>query len=169
MLDEPTNDLDVETLELLEERLLDYAGTLLLVSHDRALLNNVVTGCMVLEGDGTVKEFVGGYDDWVRQRKRVDAPDRKKTSPGSRKQDKASPRPRKLTYKERLELEALEERIEQLEGDRKAMHEAMADPAFYRQEGGEITDATARLESLEEALRKAYRRWETLEELNEGL
>jgi len=168
VLDEPTNDLDVETLELLEERLLDYGGTLLLVSHDRALLNNVVTGCMVLEGDGTVKEFVGGYDDWVRQRKAVDAPGRKKTSPGSGKQDKAPPRPRKLTYKERMELEVLENRIEQLEGDRKAMHEAMADPAFYQQESSEIAGATARLESLEKALGEAYQRWEALEELNEG-
>jgi ATP-binding cassette subfamily F protein uup len=105
VLDEPTNDLDAETLELLEELLLDYAGTVLLVSHDRTFLNHVVTSTLVLEGNGRVNEYVGGYDDWLRQRKPPSVT--KPKVPAAVKSPRQSDRPRKLTYKEQRELEAL--------------------------------------------------------------
>ena len=135
IMDEPTNDLDTETLELLEELLLDYPGTLLLVSHDRAFLNNVVTSTLVLEGEGRVGEYVGGYDDWLRQR-----------SPESpEKAGKAAARPEKprpvrerrptLSFKEQRELEALPPRIESLEAEQAALVQTLSDPSFYRQGG----------------------------------
>ena len=126
MLDEPTNDLDAETLELLEE-LLDYQGTVLLVSHDRTFLNNVVTSTLVLEGNGRVAEYVGGYDDWLRQRQSPTA----RVSKAVAKDGKAQPpaeRPRRLNYQERRELEALPERIEALEAEQAQLFQAMSDP-----------------------------------------
>ncbi len=161
VLDEPTNDLDIETLELLESLLVNYQGTVLLVSHDRAFLNDVVTSTLAIEADGRVKEYDGGYDDYLRQR-REEAPAEPKTSPAAA----ASPprpqveRPRKLNLKERKELEALPGRIEELEAARAELHDAMADPAFYRQDGGAIADARARLEAIEKELVDAYERWE---------
>ena len=132
VLDEPTNDLDIETLELLESLLVDYQGTVLLVSHDRAFLNDVVTSTLAIEADGQVKEYDGGYDDYLRQRQ-AEAPAAPKaaTAPA-----KAAPsredRPRKLSYKEKQELEALPGRIEELEAASRDLHEAMADPSFYQ-------------------------------------
>ena len=153
VLDEPTNDLDIETLELLESLLVDYQGTVLLVSHDRAFLNDVVTSTLAIEADGRVKEYDGGYDDYLRQR-REDAPAEPRTSPAAAAAA-SSPRPqverpRKLNLKERKELEALPGRIEELEAARAGLHDAMADPAFYRQDGGAIAEARARLEAIEE-------------------
>jgi ATP-binding cassette subfamily F protein uup len=161
VLDEPTNDLDAETLELLEELLLEYPGTLLAVSHDRAFLNQVVTSTLVFEGDGAVKEFVGGYDDWQRQR----AMAAKAPTPAARAEaprvERA--RPRKLSYKDERELESLPQRIESLEAEQEQLHQTLADPAFYQQGGGEIAKAKARSAALEAELREAYGRWETLE------
>ena len=131
VLDEPTNDLDMETLELLEERLLEYSGTILLVSHDRAFLNNVVTSTIVFEGKGRLQEYVGGYDDWLRQRTEPDDP--VKGLPGGQKQKKSKP-PRekqKLSYKETKELETLPLKIETLEGEKQRLLETLNSPEFY--------------------------------------
>jgi ATP-binding cassette subfamily F protein uup len=165
VLDEPTNDLDVETLELLESLLVEYQGTVLLVSHDRAFLNDVVTSTLAIEADGRVKDYDGGYDDYLRQRQ-ADTPAGPKPAPAPPKAPaQQDGRPRKLSFKEKQELETLPGRIEDLEVARQAMHEAMADPAFYRRDAGEIAEAKARLEALERELALAYERWETLEAL----
>jgi ATP-binding cassette subfamily F protein uup len=164
VLDEPTNDLDLETLELLEEVLLNYGGTLLLVSHDRAFLNNVVTSSLVFEGEGRVVEYAGGYDDWLRQRQ--PAAGREKT--GSRKpgrmQTKDKPAgPRRLTFNEARELEKMPTTIEALEEEQRSLYAALSDPDFYRQTGPEVAQARKRLDKLEEDLARAYARWEELD------
>ncbi|MFA7620110.1 MAG: ATP-binding cassette domain-containing protein, partial [Thiohalomonadaceae bacterium] len=150
VLDEPTNDLDVETLELLEELLADYKGTVLLVSHDRAFLDHVVTSTLAFEGEGVVREYVGGYSDWVRQRP-VKAVVPKRSEP---KPQPAAPtaeqrqKPRKLSYKDQRELEQLPSRIEALEAELVELHQRLSDPAFYQQPHG-IADASARLQQVE--------------------
>ena len=172
VLDEPTNDLDMETLEVLEEQLLEYSGTILLVSHDRAFLNNVVTSALVFEADGVVTEYAGGYDDWINQRPEQD--DKKGSGKGgsirkraSKKVPKKEDRPRKLTFKERGELERLPARKEELEQERNSIYEQMSSPEFYRGDGGKISQTQARLEELERELDAAYDRWEELESLRE--
>ncbi len=166
ILDEPTNDLDTETLELLEGLLLDYPGTVLLVSHDRAFLNNVVTSTLVLEGEGHVGEYVGGYDDWLRQRK-VRAPSpHAKAAPRNGRVRSERERPLTLSYKEKRELETLPQRIETLEAEQEALFEVMADPAFYQRSGEEIAAAKKRLDSVAQELEEAFQRWEALEALN---
>lgn len=166
VLDEPTNDLDAETLELLEELLLDYPGTVLLVSHDRAFLNNVVTSTLVLEGDGRVGEYVGGYDDWLRQRQALAPAAVNKPAGVSERARPTRERPPSLSYRDKRELEALPERIEALEAEQGALYEAMAAPSFYQQPGAEIAGAKARLEAIGRELEAAYERWEALEALN---
>jgi ATP-binding cassette subfamily F protein uup len=163
VMDEPTNDLDLETLELLEDLLSQYPGTLLLVSHDREFLNNVVTSTLVLEGDGRVKEYAGGYDEWLRQRLPEEPPAEK--PPAARPQPRPSPPPRarRLTYNQQRELEALPQRIEVLEAELGDLHRRMADPAFYRQAPAEIIRIKSRLQSLQSEVAAAYRRWEELE------
>ena len=164
VMDEPTNDLDIETLELLEQLLADYPGTLLLVSHDREFLNNVVTGTLVIEGEGRVKEYAGGYDDWLRQRpaeSRAEKPEPVKEKPMPVLPPKE--RPRRLTYAEQRELQGLPDRIEALEAQIGQLHQTMADPAFYRQDPAEIVKTNLRLRSIENDLAEAYRRWEALE------
>ncbi|MHB8845069.1 MAG: ATP-binding cassette domain-containing protein [Nitrospirota bacterium] len=165
VLDEPTNDLDIETLDLLEELLMDYNGTVLLVSHDRAFINNVVTSTLVLAGDGAVSEYVGGYDDWQRQsRQRTDAP--AVTARLEEKKEPARPaagKQRKLTFKEQKELEDLPKRIEELEAELQKLHATMADPAFYRESGNKVASTTTRLENAEKELAVVYKRWEELE------
>jgi ABC transport system ATP-binding/permease protein len=166
VLDEPTNDLDTETLELLEELLIDYPGTVLLVSHDRQFLNNVVTSTIVLE-DGQVAEFVGGYDDWLRQRAQREknraaaqpAPPPRAPEPPPR----SPARRNRLTFKQQQELAALPDKIEQLEAEIAALHQDMARPEFYRRSSEAITDEAARLRRLEEQLATLYQRWEQLE------
>ncbi len=165
VMDEPTNDLDTETLELLEELLLSYPGTLLLVSHDRAFLNNVVTSTLVMEGEGRVGEYAGGYDDWLLQRK-PDAPAAKTEKPKQEKPRPQRERRQGLSFREQRELEELPQRIESLEEEQKELYASMSDPSFYQKEGAEIARAKVRLESLEAELEEAYRRWEALEELN---
>jgi ABC transport system ATP-binding/permease protein len=162
VMDEPTNDLDMETLELLEDLLIEYPGTLLLVSHDREFLNNVVTSTLVLEGEGRVKEYAGGYDDWLRQRlpeptAAVQPVERPKPAPPAKQ------RARRLTYKEQRELETLPGRIETLEADLGQLHQVMADPACYRQAPAEIVKLKTRLQLLEKDIAEAYGRWEQLE------
>ncbi|OOP56459.1 MAG: ABC transporter ATP-binding protein [Candidatus Brocadia carolinensis] len=165
VMDEPTNDLDLETLELLEELLLDYQGTLLLVSHDRTFLNNVVTSTFVFEGKGKVNEYIGGYDDWQRQseEKKEDATEKfpAKTAPVRRPCE----RPRKLSFKEQRELEALPQRIEALEAEQQQLYQTMGDPLFFQKGKEEITKINDRASSLEGELAEAYQRWETLEGL----
>jgi len=170
VMDEPTNDLDVETLELLEELLAAYKGTLLLVSHDREFLDNVVTNTLVLEGNGRVGEYIGGYSDWVRQR----AP----LKDGMRQWDDgkaaltSAPQPvpveatapkRKLSYKDARELESLPARIEVLEAEIAARTQAMQDPAFFRQNNATVVAANTALAALQAELDAAYQRWQTLD------
>lgn len=165
VLDEPTNDLDSETLELLEERLVQFEGTVLLVSHDRAFLNNVVTSTIVFEAGG-IREYVGGYDDWLRQRKAASAPTpTRRASEGVSAKSSTRSAARRLTYKERQELDALPTTIEQCEADISTLHNAMAQPGFYQQPDEQIAEENARLKSLEERLVAAYARWELLDAL----
>ncbi|MGM0594090.1 MAG: ATP-binding cassette ATPase Uup [Pseudomonadota bacterium] len=170
VMDEPTNDLDVETLELLEELLLDYQGTLLLVSHDRAFLNNVVTSTIAFEGQGELHEYVGGYDDWLRQRRSA-APEpqlaksQAKSEPQKAVEKKPAAKPVKLSYKDQRELDALPKRIEELETAMEALHETMADPGFYQQDGATIAETKEKLDTLEAEMAEAFERWEALEAL----
>jgi ATP-binding cassette subfamily F protein uup len=163
VMDEPTNDLDIETLELLEELLLEYSGTLLLVSHDREFLNNVVTSTLVFEGEGVVREYVGGYDDWLRQSAAAAAVAPSPPLPAQDKQRNRTVRPRKLTFREERELEALPERIGELEGEQERLHLTLADPEFYRSAGAEVVKLNARLAAIDKELAEAYCRWEELE------
>jgi ATP-binding cassette subfamily F protein uup len=169
-MDEPTNDLDIETLELLEERLATWPGTLLLVSHDRAFIDHVVTSTLVFEGEGRVQEYVGGYEDWLRQRRNAEAmtepaPVRRAGSGVSATiAAKEPPRTqRKPSYKEQLELEQLPARIEALEAEQKQLQAAVASEDFYKRPASEIHEALARLEELETLLLAAYTRWDALD------
>jgi ATP-binding cassette subfamily F protein uup len=164
VLDEPTNDLDGETLELLEELIFVYHGTLLLVSHDRAFLNNVVTSTIVFEGNGQVVEYVGGYDDWLSQRPQS-ATERfsKKNGP-----KKIRPKPRvrstrKLGYMQQREMQVLPQKIETLESEQKELFEILSDPLFYKKEKEEIAGVKSDFDRVEREIETAYRRWEELE------
>ena len=191
VMDEPTNDLDAETLELLEDRLMEYPGTLILVSHDRAFLNNVVTSTLVFEGQGVVSEYIGGYDDWLRQRPTPTEPTTPKAAakPALVKQPQspaATPdstpsstpsatssvagRPRKLSFKEQREKEALAEelaafpaRIEELEQSIAAATQRLADPELYKKAPKVLTLARNELSSMEAELEAAFARWEQAE------
>ncbi len=166
VMDEPTNDLDTETLELLEEMLANYPGTLLLVSHDRAFLNNVVTSTLAFEGEGFFREYDGGYDDWLRMREESLAA--KIVEPAkTEKPRRKTERPRKLTFNEQRELKQLPQRIEQLETEQAELESTLADPEFYRQDGQEIAQVKSRFEALQAELQEVYTRWETLEELSD--
>jgi ATP-binding cassette subfamily F protein uup len=173
VLDEPTNDLDVETLELLEAELAEWPGTLLLVSHDRAFLDNVVTSTLVFEGGGRVQEYVGGYDDWLRQRRAVTPP-----APATRTVRRASvaapshttastaagaPTAKKLSYREQRELDGLPARIEALEAEQRDLNARIAGPEFYKESGDAIAAALARLDAVASDLDTAYSRWHELE------
>jgi ATP-binding cassette subfamily F protein uup len=178
VLDEPTNDLDAETLELLEEKLVQFSGTVLMVSHDRAFLNNVVTSTIVFEEDpttglNTLREYVGGFDDWQRQlaeRVRVEV---KSAKVDSRKPSKVSnsskPKKkddgRKLKFKEKQELESLPAKIEQLEAEAESLTTAMANPDFYKKPKPEISEAQAKLKKIQTDLANAYARWEELDQI----
>ena len=168
VLDEPTNDLDTETLEMLEERLIEFQGTVLLVSHDRAFLNNVVTSTIVFEPGGA-REYVGGYDDWIRQRVVAeDALAPRATKKKDSKQDSAAnSSKRRLSYKEQRELDGLPAVIEKLEADVAKYHQQMAESSFYQQPREKITKTQAELKELEAKLTAAYARWEELEKMIE--
>ena len=167
VMDEPTNDLDVETLELLEDLLGAYRGTLLLVSHDRQFIDNVVTSTLVLEGDGRVGEYVGGYSDWLAQRKPPAPPatqdERKPTADANPRRSDEPNAKRKLSYKDARELELLPARIEALENGIAARTQTMHDPAFFRQESASITAANQALAALQAELDAAYARWQELD------
>ena len=169
VLDEPTNDLDIETLDLLEALLLEYQGTLLLVSHDRAFLDNVVSGTLVLEGGGRVGEFAGGYSDWVRQRKSVEettAPVKKPVAVSSASAVK-SEKKRKLSFKEIRELESLPNRIDVLEQERTSLYLLMADADFLRS-GPKVVSAQARLNAIDADVVVMTERWVELETVLAG-
>jgi len=166
-MDEPTNDLDVETLELLEELLADYPGTLLLVSHDRDFLDHVVTSTIAMEGNGRVGEYVGGYTDWERQRPApIAAPaplarPRESAVPGARAEP--APAKRRLSYKEQRELEQLPAQIEAFESRIAALTDAMHDPAFFQRETAAIVAHNAQLAEAQAGLDQAYARWMELD------
>jgi ATP-binding cassette subfamily F protein uup len=172
VLDEPTNDLDLETLELLETQLVEWPGTLLLVSHDRAFLDNVVTSTFVFEGDGVVEEYVGGYEDWLRQRKADAAVPaepvgvRSSGNPGPQAAGAsavASATAKKLSYRERRELEALPARIDALEAEQGALGRTIADPAFYKEPPAAIAETLERVQQIERELVDLYARWDALD------
>ena len=167
VLDEPTNDLDAETLELLEEQLLQYPGTVLLVSHDRAFLDAVVTSTLVFEGSGAVNEYVGGYEDWLRQRAPVDDPAGEARKEPRKERRAAKPRSRKRTYAENLELAKLPDRIEALETEQGELDGRLADPDLYRQGREAVTAVQDRRTEVESELGGLYARWELLESLPE--
>lgn len=166
VLDEPTNDLDAETLELLEDRLLAYSGTILLVSHDRTFLNNVVTSTIVLEGDGRLQEYVGGYDDWIRQRdantgQSKAVPKDKIVKPEKRPREKS-----KLSFKETREIEELPQQIHVLEGQKTELISVLNSREFYKNNNpAQVQVVNQQLEDLEKKLAVAYRRWDELETL----
>ncbi len=160
VLDEPTNDLDIDTLDLLEERLLEYTGTVLLVSHDRAFIDSVATSSLVFEGNACVNEYVGGYTDWLRQRKTAAKNPQNAEKKTTAKQVAPAT---KRGYKDQRELDQLPQRIETLETEIKAIHQTMADPAFYQSHSDQITAAKNRLSATEADLEQAYQRWEELE------
>jgi ATP-binding cassette subfamily F protein uup len=171
VMDEPTNDLDVETLELLEELLGDYEGTLLLVSHDRDFLDRVVTSTLVMQGDGHIGEYVGGYSDWVRQRPQATepkqpaakAPEAAKGASKPADAPAAMPVKRKLSYKDQRELESLPQKIETLETRIAALTAAMQDPAFFQRDHAAVAAHNAELAAAQAELEHAYARWEALE------
>ena len=160
VLDEPTNDLDIDTLDLLEELLVDYKGTIILVSHDRAFLNNVVTSTLAFEGNGKINHYVGGYDDWLRQRS---AEENKRPIAKNKVTKKSANNAKKLSYKDQRELDNLPLRIEQLEAQISAISTTMSEPTFYQSDRALITQTEAALIEFEEELAHCYERWELLE------
>ena len=162
VLDEPTNDLDAETLELLEGLLVEYAGTVLLVSHDRAFLDNVTTSVLAFEGGGEYREYDGGYADWRRAVEDRAAAGTASPTPAVTAAPTAAPA-KSLSFKERRELDALPDRMERLEAEQAELQNRMADPAFFQRAKGEIAAATARLEAIAAELDAAFGRWEELE------
>jgi ATP-binding cassette subfamily F protein uup len=170
VLDEPTNDLDAETLELLEDLLVEFEGTVLLVSHDRAFLNEVCTSLFVFEGEGRISEYIGGYDDWQREKRKLanaEAEAAASQKATVRNQSSAgapiAKKTRKLSNKERSELEALPGRIEALESEQAALTAKLADPVFFKTGGADVRKATARLQEIEAELATVYARWGELE------
>ena len=172
VLDEPTNDLDIETLEVLEEKLTEYSGTLIIVSHDREFLDNVVTSTIVFEEDGRIQEYVGGYSDWVRQGRQLAVTDspyaaeaRKREAAERRRQKKTT----KLSYRDQRELDALPQEIEDIETMISQLQDTIADPGFYKQ-GQETVQATLQeLADNEALLEQRVTRWDELERLSESL
>jgi ABC transport system ATP-binding/permease protein len=168
VMDEPTNDLDAETLDLLEDLLVEYTGTLLLVSHDREFLDNVVTSTFVFEGNGVIGDYVGGYQDWLRQKS---LPKPAASTTKEIKEVKAEKKPstsRKLTNKEQKELESLPASIEALEKEQASIAAQLADPAFYQKEPALFNKAREKLEQIEHDHARAFSRWEELEALRKG-
>jgi len=171
VLDEPTNDLDIDTLELLEQLLQDYSGTVIIVSHDRAFLDNVVTQSIVFEGEGRLTEIVGGYADWQawKQQQRVPEPVRAASLKAAAQPEAAKPAPRaRLSYKEARELEALPGQIETLEAEQTRIAEQLADPALYQSNPQDAATLRARVETIEAELIDALSRWEDLEARTAG-
>jgi len=164
VLDEPTNDLDLETLELLEDYLVNYAGTIILVSHDRAFVNNIVTSTIVFEGGGIVNEYVGGYDDWLRQRPAVSKPVNAVAIKSVNAKEKVPVV--KFGFRQQKELDSLPHNIQALESEREELYRDMGDPAIYKKDKSELANKKARLEAIKDLLVPMYARWEDLEQLH---
>ncbi|HOP63087.1 MAG TPA: ATP-binding cassette domain-containing protein [Spirochaetota bacterium] len=160
IMDEPTNDLDIETVELLEELLLEYGGTLITVSHDREFLNNVVTSTIVFDSDGSVREYAGGYDDWLIQRPAPVKEVKDRKSPPEKK----APDKIKLTFKEKRELEALPEIIAEKEKRKEELLAIVSDPEFFRKSGSNAADVKNEMEGIDSELETLFERWMELEE-----
>lgn len=167
VMDEPTNDLDIETLELLEELLIEYSGTILLVSHDRVFLDNVVTSTMVFEGNGHVAEYPGGYEDWMNQK--VPANTEKNSEKKEKKKKIKTEKPKKLSFKERKDLDEMPLLIEELEKEQGELYSMMTDPEYFKKSPGEMKQNEERSYKLKEELKKAYDRWEYLDQLNKEI
>ena len=167
VLDEPTNDLDIETLELLEELLGNYEGTLLIVSHDRAFLDNVVTSTLVFEGSGKIQEYIGGYNDWLQQAKKNVKQDAVKNFNKENLVQEKQIDKKKLSYKEQQELKDLPKKLEKLEAEQSKVQELVATADFYQQMPDKISTTLARLKQLEDELLLAYERWEVLEQISQ--
>jgi ATP-binding cassette subfamily F protein uup len=166
VLDEPTNDLDVETLEALEERLAEYDGTLIVVSHDRYFLDAVVTSTLVFEDDGQIRRHAGGYSDWLERHRSLAVTDTPAaTKSASTRDERDKPAPRKLSYKLQRELEALPAQIAGLEARVAELHTLVSDPALYQGASNEARDRLAELKDAEQQLETAFERWAELEQL----
>lgn len=165
VLDEPTNDLDVETLELLEDLLMNYQGTVLIVSHDRAFLNNVVTSSIVFDAPGLVNEYIGGYDDWIRQRPDFEAIEKAANEkPAAPVESKPTQKPaKKLSYKDQREYDALPAEIERLETELTNLNQQVAEPGFYQQDVAESQAVLDKISETEQQLEQTFERWESLE------
>ena len=161
VMDEPTNDLDIETLELLEEKLTNYTGTLLLISHDRAFINNIVSSTLVMEGNGKIGEYIGGYDDWIRQthtnKIRIESKPKKENTP------KEENKTKKMSYKDQRELDDLPKKIETLEKEIEGVQKIMLDPDFYQSGKDNISVVSQKLEKKQKELDTAYAKWEKLD------
>lgn len=167
ILDEPTNDLDVETLELLEQLIKDYPGTVILVSHDREFVNNVVSGLLVSEGQGAFNYYLGNYDDWLRQRPKAAI---EKAKPAAKAKTDTKPKAKsvKLSYKDQRELDQLPAVIEKLEGELETLQNEMNDPSYYQQDAAIITAKSENMARLNNELENHFERWEALETLRQG-
>ncbi|GAB4271013.1 MAG: ABC transporter ATP-binding protein [Methylomicrobium sp.] len=164
IMDEPTNDLDLETLELLEEKLVDYDGTLLLVSHDRNFLDNVVTSVLVFEGNGIIGEYVGGYSDWLATRPNAKTAETEKNSETIEKKAKSTaPKRKKLSYKEQKELDDLPDLIDRLESEQAELNAMVNAPSFYKNDPALVAQTLEKLKNLDEQLERAFERWHELE------
>jgi ATP-binding cassette subfamily F protein uup len=169
VMDEPTNDLDAETLDLLEDIVADYAGTLLLVSHDREFLDKVVTSTLVFEAPGRIGEYVGGYSDWLQQRKAPVGADRTPApAPAPAPTPASRAKSRKISYQERRELQAMPEKIAQLEAEQARLQATVNDPQLFRREPAQAAAALERLAVLARQLEADYSRWDALESLATG-
>jgi ATP-binding cassette subfamily F protein uup len=162
VLDEPTNDLDVETLELLEEMLVDYSGTVILISHDRTFLNNIVSSTIVMEGNAIIEQYVGGYDDYMDQKNnKLNAKNNKKTQPSNSKTHKT---PQKLSYNQQQQLNSLPEKIENLENEILMAQKLLSDPTFYQ--NPDAQNLTIKLREMERQLEMLYDQWSKLDNGN---
>jgi ATP-binding cassette subfamily F protein uup len=164
VMDEPTNDLDLETLEILEEKLVDYQGTLLLVSHDREFLDNVVTSVLVFEGEAQVNEYIGGYADWFALKEKTQKAAAAKIAEETVKKEKPKSAPvKKLSFKEQRELEQLPLKIEELENLQAELNANINSAEFYKQSAEAVAACLERLKATDEELSAAYLRWDELE------
>ena len=163
VLDEPTNDLDVETLEILEDLLVQFAGTVLLVSHDRTFLDNVVTSTIVFEAQGVINEYIGGYSDWLRQRRTIQPAVAKQSA----QQPKAQANKKKLSYKQQQLLDSLPKKIAALETQLSTIHDQISNAEFYTGDQQQINKVLADAQQIEQELEQAYVQWDELESLQE--
>jgi len=161
VMDEPTNDLDLETVELLEQILIEYEGTLLVVSHDREFLNNIVTGTFAFEGNGEVREYAGGYDEWLARRPQVKETREKKIQPGKNPKEKT-----KLTFKEKRELESLPDEIAAVEKKKDELIALISDPEFYKKNAARSAEVTREIAGLDAEHEGLMQRWLELEEIS---